>query len=151
MRRGRGRPKVLKLKKDFGTPELVKKRLMDITTEPLDLCLKQEIIDKEQHAYGIRFRWLYTLKFGLPSAKAYDPARSFGREIDKYTDQAWLQKRQKEYTDIVTRLEIIDALKVVKDVCIYNVMPIFLIEPNLDSLKELYKLQEGLSLLMKEG
>ena len=151
MRRMRGRPKVLKLKKDFGTPELIQKRLMDMTIEPLDLCLRKEIVDEEQHAYGMRFRWLYTLKFGLPSAKAYDPARSHGREIDKYTDTIWLQNRQKEYSDMVSKLETIDAYKVVRDVCIYNIMPIFLIKPHWESLKQLHKLQEGLSLLMKEG
>jgi hypothetical protein len=47
--RKRGRPNSLKLKKDFGTPELIEKRLLDITTEPLDLCLKQSIINEEQH------------------------------------------------------------------------------------------------------
>jgi hypothetical protein len=33
---------------------------MDMTIEPLDLCLRKEIVDEEQHAYGMRFRWLYT-------------------------------------------------------------------------------------------
>ena len=121
-----------------------------MTTEPLDLCLKEDVIDQEQHLCGIRFRWLYTLKFGLPSAKAYDPARSPGREIDKNTDQAWLQEKQKEYSNLVFKLEDINALKIINDVCVYNIMPRFLSEPDGESLREIYKLQEGLSLLMKE-
>ena len=146
MRKSRGRPRLLKVnKKDFGTSELMVKRLMDMTTEPLDLCLKKGFIDFQQHAYGMRFRWLYTLKFGLPSAKAYDPSRLSGREIDKYTDAVWLQNKQREYAEMVSQLKIIGALKVVSDICIYNIMPNFLLHPGSGSLKELGKLQEGLS------
>ena len=74
----RGRPRVEKEKNDYGTLELRNKRLLELTTEPLDLCFKKQLITIEEHEAGIRLRWLYTLKFGSPDISAYsfEPAGS---------------------------------------------------------------------------
>ena len=101
MQRKRGRPKLLKLKRDFGTPELIAKRALRSTKEPLDLCLEKSLIHKEQHKVGLYFRWLYTLKHGVPWVRSKE-FFSMSRGNTKHDlNEDWLARRQQVYQSCV--------------------------------------------------
>lgn len=135
----RGRPKRnFTPGKDKGTAELRAKRQANITTEPLDLCALRGLINEEQQNAGIRLRWLYTLKLGAPSIKAYSADNLSGRSC-KYEDEYWLQQRQLEYKLIIDELEKTKARKIVMDICIFNRMPDFLYK--IPTKVNLYNLQ----------
>lgn len=76
MNRKRGRPRLDRPKYDFGTPELIKKRMTiapdDPTrsTNPIDACAARGIISDEAHSAAIYFRALRKIVFG----KAIPPA-----------------------------------------------------------------------------
>lgn len=151
MKSNPGRPASQKFKKDLGTPELIAKRKIGITTEPLDLCFERRIIDDSQHRCAIYFRWLYTLRFGLPTVRAYDLARTKGRDVESYKSHLWLHEKQGEYERLVRKLKAIEAFHVILDICVYNMMPKFLRNGYVEESPELFKFQEGLFLLVREA
>ncbi len=67
MWRKRGRPKNTGTNIDKGTIELQRKRKDNLTIESLDLCLQKNIITPIEHMSGIKLRWIYTLRFGVPT------------------------------------------------------------------------------------
>ncbi len=153
-RRGRGRPKNPdKNKKDKGTKELQSKRALNITTEPLDLCLQKDLITSQQHVAGLRFRWLYTLQFGSLGVSAYSPD-DLGGHSCRYNDEEWLAKRKIEYIKMIRELRYTGAKKIVMDVCIFGIHPSFLVtewclkRPNLLPYKELCLFRNGLDVLV---
>jgi len=151
--RKRGRPRKSLPKRDTGTPELVMKRLLQETTEALDLCLERNIITPEQHWCGIHLRWLYTLRYGAPGVRAIDPSHFGGRET-KTDDPEWRANREAEYNDAIMKLSDRGLAAELVSLCIYNERPAFLrpqakisrtyIEEN---LRLLTKIREGLDLL----
>ncbi|CAL7959328.1 hypothetical protein MIDIC_110072 [Alphaproteobacteria bacterium] len=122
----RGRPKIIKEQIDAGTMELQKKRKAHLTSEPLDLCLEYNIISEDQHRYALRLRWLYTLRFGVPTVQSYDLTRINGIIGSKYNDEKWISKKQQEYREILQILGKIRAVQIVQSVCIHHMYPIFL-------------------------
>lgn len=148
--RRRGRPKKVSEGIDKGTAELRAKRNQNITTEPLDLCLNRGLITTEQHNAGIRFRWLYTLKFGAPTISSYSPDDTGGHSC-KYEDTSWIARKQAEYNLIIQTIEKNKTRKTVMDICIFSLMPDFLNNKlaylsgrNISSEKELNLLINGL-------
>jgi len=124
--RRRGRPKRSNTQgKDIGTKELIEKRKLNLTVEPLDLCFPRGLINEQQHNAGIRLRWLYTLKFGAPTISSYSPDNIGGNSC-KYEDSGWLHRRQNEYNIIIENLERKKARKTVVDICVFSRMPEFL-------------------------
>lgn len=123
--RKRGRPKIPRTLNDTGTPELVMKRLQQQTIEALDLCLERGIITNEQHRCGVRLRWLYTVRYGVPGIRAIDPANFGGMEI-KTDDPEWRAEREQEFADAMQALQEKGCASIVSDVCIYNERPKFL-------------------------
>lgn len=124
----RGRPVIYKEKTDKGTIELRKKRLLNLTDEPLDLCLKKGLISNEQHSAGIRLRWLYTLRYGAAGISAYC-AEGKGRTT-KYDNDKWMQQRQAEYNIYIAGLNKAGYRTVVMNICIFNQHPLFLLPVN---------------------
>jgi hypothetical protein len=117
--RKRGRPKTKNKNKDYGTAELRMKRKLGITAEPLDLCLKKQLITEEEHEAGIRLRWLYTLRFGSPNISAYqhDP---IGTTKIRNDNEEWLKERNNEYENSIIELTKNNAKRVVMNICIFN-------------------------------
>jgi len=117
--RKRGRPRITRPSVDTGTPELVLKKLMGMTTESLDLCLEREIITPEQHWCGIHLRWLYTLRHGAPGIRAIDPTHLGGLE-NKIDDPEWRAARENEYHDAMKKLHQARHAQLIVSICIYN-------------------------------
>lgn len=135
-------------KKDFGTPELIKKRLANATSEPLDLCLKYKLIEREQHRAGMRFKWLRTLRMGSARIRAYDCSDLGGIYPPRYTDQKMLADMSIEYSDSIQELKKVHSYRVVVNVCIHNISPKFLSKPALaEKALELKVLRMGLNAL----
>ena len=71
-------------------------------SDALDELLKQGIISKEDHASGIRLRWLYTILFGSPDVSAYPDGWPHG------------------YDNIVKELTRNGVKTMMLNVCIFN-------------------------------
>lgn len=150
----RGRPRLNKDKKDLGTIELRNKKIYDITTEALDLCLKKSIITQEQHEAAMRLRWLYTLRFGAPDISAYNP-ENIGKSCFRQDNELWLSARHYEYKLALKELDRTRTKKIVMNICIFNIRPAFLnhkqtkidIKIAKTNHDQLTKLCEGLELL----
>ncbi|MDA0780985.1 MAG: hypothetical protein PQ612_01355 [Rickettsiales bacterium] len=124
--RKRGRPKTLKVEKDYGTPQLQTKKNLGITTEPLDLCLKKKLISQDEHEAGIRLRWLYTLRFGSPNISAYSYEKISTGSF-RNDDENWLKERSLEYENAMKELCKINAKRIVMNICIFHLRSSFLL------------------------
>lgn len=120
----RGRPKNSIYLINKGTPELQAKRRMNLTIESLDICLKKNIIDNDQHRSGIKLRWFYTVIFGAPTIQSKSIKLKFFKS--KNYDEVFLQKLEKKYYEVLQQLKEIYAHRVVMSVCIHNEFPKFL-------------------------
>lgn len=152
----RGRPKNNRPLHDTGTPETVMKKLLGITTESLDICLERGIINRKQHWCGIHLRWLYTLRYGIPSVKSTNLTmlkHSKQLPIDN-EDPQWRKEREQEYSQAINLLNKTGYAQLIINICIYNERPKFLnlmgenhlpIQPNIK--QDLKKIQEGLDIL----
>lgn len=152
--RRRGRPKTNRPLLDTGTPETVMKRLLGITTEALDLCLERGIITRQQHWCGIHLRWLYTLRYGVPSAHTTNLTYMESREHkpSDYEDPLWRASREKEYNDAVNMLTRSGYSLLLINLCVYNEFPRIFTSQSAKSLvyKEITeKISSGLNVLIK--
>lgn len=122
----RGRPKrAIEPGNDTGTPELIMKRLHHMTDEVIDLCLARGLVTQSQHWCAIHLRWLYTLKFGAPCAKAIDLTDPGGIDI-KQENEKWRAEREREYEEAIEVMGKVADIRPVLDVCVYNYRPSFL-------------------------
>ena len=124
MWRKRGRPKNTDINIDKGTIELQRKRKDNLTIESLDLYLQKNIITPIEHMSGIKLRWIYTLRFGVPTIQSKLLQMKF--YDSKSYDEKFLQNLQKKYADIIEILKKVHAHKIVMNVCIFNEFPNFL-------------------------
>ena len=124
--RKRGRPKSIRPDIDCGTPELQAKRQLHLTSEPLDMCLKQGYINDVQHWCGIHLRWLYTLRYGAPGLRplAMNALECPGGLSD---DSSWRAAREQEYHDALIVLTRHQAARPMLNLCVFNIWPAFLI------------------------
>jgi hypothetical protein len=102
-------------------------RKITSTAEPIDICLQRGFITVKQHRLALRLRWLYTLNFGLPTVQAYNFSKIPGREISKYDDETFYEKRQ-EYIRVTEQLYKTDrsAAKLFLNIVIHHFKPKFL-------------------------
>ncbi len=152
--RRRGRPKSNRPMLDTGTPETVMKRLMGITTEALDICLEKGIITQQQHWCGMHLRWLYTLRYGVPSVRATNLSDMENHESKSsdYEDPLWRAAREKEYNDAVNMLTKSGYSLLLINLCVYNDLPqLFIIQTGKTiEYKEITeKISSGLNILIK--
>jgi len=153
--RRRGRPRKHIQHRDTGTPELVYKRALGLTTESLDLCLERGLITPEQHWCGIHLRWLYTLRFGAPGVRAIDPTHLGGIELS-LDDPRWRERREAEYQHALSRLGPRLAAYLL-GIAVHNERPSFLLpllhapSPGMAALREreLNRLRDGMEVLTR--
>ncbi|MCE3233456.1 MAG: hypothetical protein K0R98_1713 [Rickettsiaceae bacterium] len=148
--RKRGRPCAPREKTDKGTKELQEKRARNHTIEPLDLCLKKQIIESSEHEAGIRLRWLYTLRFGAPDISAYQPEMR-GKSCFHADDEEWLHARHLEYKNALVELEKIGAKRVVINICIFNQRAAFLLPATADTTHYQLRLRHATFRKFKDG
>lgn len=118
-RRGRPRATTPREEIDSGTPELQRKRRLQLTVEPLDWLREHDIISPQQHWCGLHFRWLYTLRYGAFTPQSMDAAREQGI-IRKREYEEWQQDREQEWRQILQLLEEKELLAAALDFCIYR-------------------------------
>lgn len=122
----RGRPRgAARTETDRGTPELRAKRRGGATAEAIDLCLDRGVITPDQHWCGLHFRWLYTLRFGVPDAKTAH-ALYHREESPRQCGDDWTGEREQDYAMAVAVLRESGALHQVMRLCVYNEKPSFL-------------------------
>lgn len=145
----RGRPRTKIESKDFGTPELIKKREQLLTTEPLDLLLYKKLITEKQHRAGLHFRWLYSICFEPAHIKAHDPGRVRGKFLRESYDEDFLVAIKEEYYRAIKKLKRIRAEGIVCNICIYQELPRFIANNNScrGNNFELQTIRNGLDLL----
>jgi hypothetical protein len=151
--RRRGRPKKHTITDhDKGTPELQAKRVHQLTIEPLDYCLHEQLINDEQHWCGIHLRWLYTLRYGAPSLQALNPAHIRGI-TNNSDDPDWRTAREQEYTRAINLLGEKGYAQIIVNLCIHHERPDFLKKENQHSKKckeYIDKLRNGLDVLVTD-
>lgn len=155
----RGRPRNPVNDNDCGTPELRLKHALNLTREPVDLCLEKGLITAEQHWCALHLRWLYTLRYGAPSL-----TRNYTDRIDSpyppggEDDPAWRTLREAEYHAATALLTACRRYEPVMRLAVFNELPSFLNpalsarafrEPLLaeELSRNLRHLSEGLTLL----
>lgn len=144
----RGRPKNTNISLDFGTVELRQKRECFATMEAIDLCLYRGLISKEQHKYAVKLRWLYTLRFGTPYIKSHEFLEFSGRHTSKHMDENSLRAKQMWYQEATQALEAGNCRRIVMDVCVFNIYPTFLTNPQSQfAHAELEQFQGGLTII----
>lgn len=122
--RKRGRPKNNRPSIDTGTPETVMKRLQDTTSEILDLCLKYNIINEKQHWCGIHLRWLYTLRYGVPSVRCRDLLYFAEHQTNNTEeDPQWREEREKEFNQAIVALNKAGYAITIVNLCVFNEKP----------------------------
>lgn len=149
----RGRPRVYNREIDKGTDELQTKRKLGITQEPLDLCLKRNFINADQHWAGIHFRWLHNIRYGISGVRSIDPSHLGGMNCMP-DDIKWRRAREVEYTDINNNLKKFGYDEIIADLCVHNERPNFLRFSNIKSLSFpdyncLKKTRRALNILLK--
>ncbi len=117
----RGRPKIHREATDKGTPELRRMKALGLTGELLDRLLVQGYITDGQHRAGLRLRWLYTLKYGVP-ALACVQWENTAREM-RQDDPDWRQEREAEYNEAARLLAEAGWLDAVIGLCVHHEMP----------------------------
>ncbi len=131
---------------DLGTQELAFKRVLNITKEPLDLCFEKGLITLDQHQYGIRLRWLYSIRFGAIGISSNFPKDLLSQSQSRDAD--WLSFKQHEYKAIIEKLKSQNVQRIIADICIHNIWPTFLTRPNsLKSRKEFEDFQHAIEKL----
>lgn len=121
-----GRPRAERARVDLGTVELRQKRARQLTEEALDLALRRQLIDDEQHEAGLRLRWLHCLKFGLPNVSAYNPDRNTMGGAAQRQDEKWRIHKENEYEQALLALDKSTMKRVVVCVTIFDKRPLFL-------------------------
>lgn len=133
---------------DLGTQELVFKRGLNITKEPLDLCFEKGLITLSQHQYGIRLRWLYSLRFGAIGISSNFPKDLLSQSQSRDAD--WLSSKQHEYKTITEKLKSQNVQKIISDICIHNIWPTFLTRPSsIKSRREFENFQQAIEKMEK--
>ncbi|MGB1540004.1 MAG: hypothetical protein ACPG80_03505, partial [Rickettsiales bacterium] len=113
----KGRPKSQLHGKDLGTPELIRKRMENATAEMIDSLLEKQLISPAQHKSALRFRWLYTLRYGTATISAMDMETDKGRMTMPY-DPKWRQEREQEYKEACNLLNKQHCLSAVLQVAV---------------------------------
>lgn len=143
----RGRPKSARADgKDRGTPELQKRKNLGLLSEPVDLCREKGIINADEHWCALHLRWLYTLRYGLPTVTATNLERFGGSRIDESDE--WNSHRELEFHEAIEALKKCGAHKEIINLAIMNIYPVFLISCNEHSFRaaeaSLAKVKSGL-------
>lgn len=149
----RGRPRLNRPQIDKGTKELQEKKRKGITNEPIDVCFQRGLISAEQHWSALHFRWLHTLRFGITTVRALDPANIGGIDHVPASDE-YRERNEREYNIALEKLSAAGCDKIIIDLCIYNLWPNYLRFRDkkyytLQDEKDLKKLKRSLSILFK--
>lgn len=118
--RGRGRPPAGRDKKDLGTKELQAKRARHETEELLDQYRRLGIISEQQHWCGNHFRWLYTLRYGVPNVRAVDPGKIGSKHTEIAEEDPYRIQLAEDYKEALEQLSAARLLSVMMDVAIYS-------------------------------
>ena len=115
----RGRPPSPAPQRDFGTPELIYKRLHGVTEEAIDRCLARGIIMPEHHRAGLHLRWLYTLRYGSPDMQMRSVLCQREYTMREDNDE-WRRSREAEYHEATALLKQQEHYETVMRICVYN-------------------------------
>ena len=116
---GRGRPRTKT--KDVVTPELRRKHQLGLTKEAADLALERGHITSRQHWCALHFRWLYTIKHGLPCPTAINLDGDIITRPEN--DEEWQMQRELEFAEAVITLRGVKAYSQVLNLSVMNVIP----------------------------
>lgn len=141
----RGRPRKPVLDYDPGTPELRLKHALQLTSEPIDICLEKGLITPQQHWCGLHLRWLYTLRYGAPSLTTRYTDTCQPASPQPTDDPTWRAMREREYLDATALLKRTRHYECVLRLSIFNELPAFLNPRLLGRAKEQMPLAEQLA------
>lgn len=126
----RGRPRTSfeseKPDSDQGTQELILKRALSVTKEPIDLLLEYQFISESEHRAALHFRWLYSLRYGIQriTSSTFDDQPNTPRL--EAEDSDWRNDREAEFALAATRLKRAKRYDLLCDVLVHNHWPLAL-------------------------
>ncbi len=106
--RKRGRPKVYESFTNARAPE----------KEYIDLLQEEGLISDLEHATATHYRWVYTVRFGLPFASSVDLSEVKGRSVENNDSKH--NYAAKYYKYIASRLAESGMHSVITNACVYN-------------------------------
>ena len=110
---------------DKGTTELQEKRKAGLTAELVDMMYQQQLLTDREHATLLRFRWLYTIKFGVPRYASVK--LGFDDQTRLSMDEpGWVEAREKDYSIMANQLEKYGLKRLVLGMCVFNQLPHFI-------------------------
>lgn len=131
--RKRGRPKIYEVQKS--APKIEK--------EFIDRCKDAQIISEAEHRAALHYRWVYTVRYGLPTPASVNLCDAKGRSILD-TDSKH-EYAAKYYRYVVPKLSAKRVLNTITNSCVYNLGAISI----KDALGELVKITEEFSRYQK--
>jgi hypothetical protein len=114
--------------------------------ETIDLCYKIGLISKEELQLGLRFRWLYTVNYGLPRVQAYNCNKIKGFAPSKYQEETFQEIRE-EYKLLIAFLykEDREIGKFLINLIIFNYQPKIISEKIIAQLTKKKKILDKLA------
>ena len=147
---GRGRPKTRSDGKDLGTPELQKKKRGGMAGEPVDVCLTKGLITEEEHWCALHFRWLYTIRYGLPTVTAINLDGLYASAA-RLESSEWEESREAEYHEAADVLVRNHVHRDIINFAVQNCAPPFLLPYDERNFREaeasLARIKSGLQAL----
>lgn len=111
---------------DFGTQELVLKRNLHSTAEPIDLLLEYALLSPEEHRMALHFRWLYTLRYGIERTTSSDLLIDEGTREKRDNDEQWRKNREVEFREAATALHEAGCYDTLCNLVIHSESPLAL-------------------------
>lgn len=130
----RGRPTFTRSSFDQGTPELQTRRKEHKTSEALDICLAWGLILADEHAAALHWRWLYTLKYGVPAPSQTRWGMASGGNTQR--EDAWKTRKGYEFAQLNSAIAREPAYTMFVNGCLFNRWPRFLIYLQKQELRE---------------
>jgi len=132
---GRGRPR--KKNAEIVTPELKRKHASGITKECIDVLKERGVITPQQHWCAMHFRWLYTIRYGLPAPTAINLEECLsGVSSGWQNNESRRVDLEAEFIVAAKELSVSGALRHIMSVAVYGIFP---------HQSELEKLKTGLN------
>ncbi len=101
------------------TKELLAKKALGLTDEPIDLLLKKGLISENQHQAANSLRMLFVQKFGVPHVQSSLRIREDEKPTSKISDKK-RALQEEQYSQITLLLKCHGLEKIIKNLVIYS-------------------------------
>lgn len=120
------------------TPELLRRSMLSMTKEPIDLLHQFQLINDEELSIAIKLRVLRNSKYGRIGPATNTAIFGIVKDNTRSFNNQDIEKLYNESINILSKYKV---TKLVLDICIFNLMP--------KNFEEVEKLKQAFQLLSK--